>query len=264
VGVLLWSLVQTRLEDQRLIMLFGDEARRYIAAVPALAPRRATRHAERAMSNRLLRNLKYALIRGTGSAQIVRGQARSSWVRRFYALLAPVYDLTLLNMPGYRQAAHDLIERLDVGAVDAALDLGCGTGLLTLPLAERAQRTAGLDLSTSMLARLAAKAARLGLKVEPRQGSVLELPFAGGEFTVVTTSFMLLYLTLDEKRRAMGEVHRVLAPGGRLGCLSSLGEIADIFLDRRGWEALLLGTGFTDVHIEDRYDVFRLVTARIA
>jgi protein-S-isoprenylcysteine O-methyltransferase Ste14 len=47
VGVLLWSLVQTRLEDQRLIMLFGGEARRYIAAVPALVPRPATRHAER-------------------------------------------------------------------------------------------------------------------------------------------------------------------------------------------------------------------------
>ncbi len=38
-GVLLWSLVQTRLEDQRLITLFGDQARRYIAAVPAYLPK---------------------------------------------------------------------------------------------------------------------------------------------------------------------------------------------------------------------------------
>ncbi len=216
------------------------------------------------MSNKLQRNLKYALIRGTQSAKTVRGQSRSPWVRRFYALLAPVYDLTLLNMPGYRQASHDLIERLDVGADDAALDVGCGTGLLTLALAERARRTAGLDLSTSMLARLAAKAARRGLEVQARQGSVLELPFADREFTVATTAFMLLYLTLEEKQRAMAEVRRVLAPGGRLGCLSSLGEVADVFLDRQGWETLLMGAGFTDVHIEDRYDVFRLVTARIA
>lgn len=35
---LLWSLVQTRLEDRRLIVLFGDEARRYIAAVPRYVP----------------------------------------------------------------------------------------------------------------------------------------------------------------------------------------------------------------------------------
>jgi protein-S-isoprenylcysteine O-methyltransferase Ste14 len=40
--VLLWSLVQTRLEDRRLIVLFGDDARRYIAAVPRYLPRRAS------------------------------------------------------------------------------------------------------------------------------------------------------------------------------------------------------------------------------
>ena len=39
VVALLWSLVQTRLEDRRLIVLFGDQARRYIAAVPRYVPR---------------------------------------------------------------------------------------------------------------------------------------------------------------------------------------------------------------------------------
>lgn len=36
---LLWSLIQMRLEDRRLVLLFGDEARRYIARVPAYLPR---------------------------------------------------------------------------------------------------------------------------------------------------------------------------------------------------------------------------------
>ncbi|MFQ6015482.1 MAG: class I SAM-dependent methyltransferase [Anaerolineae bacterium] len=206
--------------------------------------------------------LKYTVIRGTQSARLVRGREHAPWVRRFYTLLAPVYDLTLLNLPGYRQAAMDLIEQLDLGAEDAVLDLGCGTGLLTLPLAERARRTIGLDLSPAMLGKLAAKAARRGLTVELREGSVLELPFADGEFTVITTAFMLLYLTPEEKQRAMAEIHRVLVPSGRLGCLSSLGKITDVFLTREGWQTLLAGAGFTDVQIEDRYDVFRLVTAR--
>ena len=39
VVVLVWSLLQTRLEDRRLIVMFGDEARRYIASVPAYRPR---------------------------------------------------------------------------------------------------------------------------------------------------------------------------------------------------------------------------------
>ncbi|NOY98406.1 MAG: class I SAM-dependent methyltransferase [Chloroflexi bacterium] len=213
------------------------------------------------MSNGLFRNFKYALMRGVQSARTVQGQARSPWVRRFYALLAPVYDLTFLNLPGYRRSASDLIGQLDVGPADDALDAGCGTGLLTLPLAERARRTVGLDLSPAMLKKLTVKAARRGVNVELRQGSVLELPFDDGEFTLVTTAFMLLYLTPEEKRQAMAEIRRVLAPGGRLGCLSSRGEIADIFLTREGWEGLLHGAGFSDVQVEDRYDVFRLVTA---
>ncbi len=37
--IFVWSLIQTRLEDRRLIVLFGDEARRYVAAVPGYVPR---------------------------------------------------------------------------------------------------------------------------------------------------------------------------------------------------------------------------------
>jgi protein-S-isoprenylcysteine O-methyltransferase Ste14 len=44
---LFWSLIQTRLEDQRLLLLFGDPARYYIATVPRYIPRLTTRHPER-------------------------------------------------------------------------------------------------------------------------------------------------------------------------------------------------------------------------
>jgi ubiquinone/menaquinone biosynthesis C-methylase UbiE len=214
------------------------------------------------MSNRLVRTLKHTLIRGVQSARSIQGGGQSPWVRRFYALVAPVYDLTLLNMPGYRGSARDLIERLEADADDTALDVGCGTGLLTLPLAERAQRTVGLDLSPAMLEKLSTKATQRGLAIELREGNVLKLPFAEGEFSIVTTAFMLLYLTPEEKRHAMDEIRRVLVPGGRLGCLSSLGEIADIFLPRQEWQPLLAEASFTNVQSEERYDVFRLVTAR--
>ncbi|MFQ5435210.1 MAG: class I SAM-dependent methyltransferase [Anaerolineae bacterium] len=206
--------------------------------------------------------MKYALIRAVQSARTIQGQKRSTWVRRFYALLTPVYDFTFLKLPGYRQAAQDLIMRLEVDVSDAALDAGCGTGLLTLPLAKQARQTIGLDLSPAMLQKLADKAAGQGITLELHEGSVLDLPFDDGEFTLVTTAFMLLYLTPEEKQRAMSEICRVLTPDGRLGCLSSQGEIADIFLTRQAWQTLLSDAGFTNVHIEDCYDVFRRVTTQ--
>ncbi len=214
------------------------------------------------MSNKFVHTLKYALIRGVQSARTVQGEAQSPWVRRFYALLAPIYDLTFLNLSGYRKSAGDLIEELDPSADDVVLDVGCGTGLLTLPLAGRAQRVVGMDLSPSMLKKISVKAARHGLDIDLREGSVLDLPFNNGDYTLVTTAFMLLYLTPEEKRQAMAEVYRVLATGGRLGCLSSRGEIADIFQTREEWGILLAESGFTDVKIEEQYDVFRWVTAR--
>ena len=53
-------------------------------------------------------------------------------------------------------------------------------------------------------------------------------------------------------------IRRVLAPGGRLGCLSSLGEIADISLTCQGWKSLLASAGFADVEVEDGYAVLGL------
>ena len=206
--------------------------------------------------------LKRTVIRGVQSARLVQGQEYTPWVHRFYALLAPVYDFTFLKLPGYRQAAQDLVAQLDVDSGDAVLDVGCGTGLLTLPLARQAQQTVGLDLSPAMLEKLAGKAARQELAPDLREGSVLSLPFDDAAFTLVTTAFMLLYLTPEEKQQALAEIYRVLAPHGRLGCLSSQGEIADVFLTRPAWQTLLSDAGFTDVAVEDCYDVFRLVTAR--
>jgi SAM-dependent methyltransferase len=52
------------------------------------------------------RAIKYAVMRGTNSARLVQGRAHAPWVRRFYTLLAPVYDFTLLKM------AHHLPRRI--------------------------------------------------------------------------------------------------------------------------------------------------------
>jgi SAM-dependent methyltransferase len=89
------------------------------------------------------------------------------------------------------------------------LDVGCGTGRLALALAERGAKVWGVDPSEEMLARARAVAGgRVGLK----RGSAEALPFKGGWFE---RAVMRLVVHLVERPRALGELARVLAPGGR-------------------------------------------------
>lgn len=108
----------------------------------------------------------------------------------------------------------DLRER--VGDVPRrALDVGCGTGRFTLVLQSafpRPTRSVGVDASRLMLQQAGAKPdlARVPLT----RGRAEALPFADGSFDLVV--FSMVIHQLDSVAAAMGEVHRVLTPGGKL------------------------------------------------
>jgi len=95
------------------------------------------------------------------------------------------------------------------------LDLGCGTGRLTGPLAERATaRVWGVDASPQMLAVAREKLpAGVGLK----QGRAEDLPFRDGWFD---RAVMWLVVHLVDRPAAFREVARVLVPDGRLAVVS--------------------------------------------
>ena len=59
-----------------------------------------------------------------------------------------------------------------------------------------------------------AAAAREGRAIEWRQGAAERLPFADGEFDLVTCQFALMFFT--DRAAALAEMARVLRPGGRL------------------------------------------------
>jgi SAM-dependent methyltransferase len=101
------------------------------------------------------------------------------------------------------------------------LELGCGTGRLLIPLARSGAAMTGIDRSTPMLARAIAKSRRLLKARRPRltRGDIRTLPFAAATFGVVMAPYGLLQsLVRDADLRAMlGEVARVLRPGGLIG-----------------------------------------------
>ncbi|RLC56912.1 MAG: SAM-dependent methyltransferase [Chloroflexi bacterium] len=107
--------------------------------------------------------------------------------------------------------------RLKAG--EAVLDVGCGTGDLTLRAARRVGaegRSVGIDASPDMIKISRRKAAKKGRDVDFRIAPIENLPFADGEFDVALSSFMIHHLPDDLKLRGLAEVRRVLKPGGRL------------------------------------------------
>jgi len=101
---------------------------------------------------------------------------------------------------------------------EAVLDIGCGAGFDAFVAARMAGpegRVEGVDVTPEMIARAESHLALLGLgNVRFRVAEAESLPFPDNSFQVVISNGVF-NLTLD-KEKALKEVHRVLAPGGRL------------------------------------------------
>ena len=89
------------------------------------------------------------------------------------------------------------------------LDVGCGTGRFAAALAERGGNVWGVDPSAEMLAQ-AREAAPGGVRF--KQAEAERLPFKDAWFE---RALLVLVVHLVDRPRALAEVARVLAPGGR-------------------------------------------------
>lgn len=107
------------------------------------------------------------------------------------------------------------------------LDLGCGTGRFTAPLARRfAARVIGLDLSKRMLALAARTLGDSGAVLV--QGAAETMPFSDRSFDVVFVSMVLHHIRSSP--RAIDEVRRVIKPGGKLLIRTASLETMDSYL----------------------------------
>ncbi len=99
------------------------------------------------------------------------------------------------------------------GAPESALDLGCGSGRLTLELARRGAAATGVDRSAKALDAARARARAAGIDVVFAQADIDEaLPFSGRAFAAVTSRLALMIAR--DPPATLREAARVVRPGG--------------------------------------------------
>jgi ubiquinone/menaquinone biosynthesis C-methylase UbiE len=119
--------------------------------------------------------------------------------------------------PGFRHLRDRIAEIAEPRSGQTVVDLGCGTGLLTLAIAERVDRVWAVDSSPAMVEYLRIKASSAGLhNVEMVLASAVSLPLVDEVADLVISNYCLHELPHEAKERALGEAMRVLKPGGRL------------------------------------------------
>jgi demethylmenaquinone methyltransferase / 2-methoxy-6-polyprenyl-1,4-benzoquinol methylase len=142
------------------------------------------------------------------------GRLPASGVRDMFDRIAPVYDTMNRAMTaGLDRRWRRETARTVVSPGDRVLDVCCGTGDLAIAARHAGGVVTGLDFSERMLARARTKSD----EIEWVEGDALALPFADGSFDAVTVGFGVR--NLDDLERGLGELSRVLRPGGRLAIL---------------------------------------------
>lgn len=132
-------------------------------------------------------------------------------VRRAYGRLAAIYDRRWRR---YVDATvRETLARIELTPGSAVLDVACGTGVLLGALRSEREpgRLVGVDLSIAML-EVARR--RLGPGVDLAEASAEGLPFGDRTFDLVVSTNAFHYFR--RPLAALGEMRRVLRPGGRL------------------------------------------------
>jgi ubiquinone/menaquinone biosynthesis C-methylase UbiE len=173
-----------------------------------------------------------------------------------YDWLLPLYDV-FGKLIGAEAAHRQLVDQADIEPTHQVLDIGCGTGNLTLLIKRLHPRAevVGLDPDPKALARARRKAEERGFAVLFDRGFSDELPYTEASFDRVFSAFMLHHLALDVKEKTLREARRVLRSGGAFYALDFAGThgiIAHLFRhahlgDQHRIPGLMQEAGFAQV-----------------
>jgi ubiquinone/menaquinone biosynthesis C-methylase UbiE len=145
---------------------------------------------------------------------------------------------------------QDEIKLAQLKPGDKVLEIGCGTGTLTL--AAKAQvgssgEVSGIDIAPEMVAAASHKATRKDVDVSFQVGSIASIPFPDNRFDVVMCSFMIFHMPDDIRMKGFKEIHRVLKSGGHLFIFD--GASSNKRYDIRELAPVLKEDSFTEIEV---------------
>jgi ubiquinone/menaquinone biosynthesis C-methylase UbiE len=147
----------------------------------------------------------------TSTAKAQTGETPTARQRRVWDKSAPSYDkqIAFFEKVQFGGGREWLGER----AHGRVLEVAIGTGL-NLSHYPADTTITGIELSPAMLAVARQRAAELGRDVDLHEGDAEHLPFDGASFDTAVCALSLC--TIPDPAAAIGEMQRVLVPGGRL------------------------------------------------
>jgi ubiquinone/menaquinone biosynthesis C-methylase UbiE len=134
----------------------------------------------------------------------------------------------------YKAAFDRLIISLGVKPGDRLLDAGCGYCHHACRFLRAGIEVTGIDFSPAAIEAARANLAKQGLSIDLRQGDLLDLSIEDNSFHYVVCWGVLMHI--PEVEKALNELIRVTAPGGRL----ALSEVNQRSFDVAVWEPAII------------------------
>ena len=135
-----------------------------------------------------------------------------------FSALTRFYDPVVRMTTRERRVKQQLLKSADIAPGTTVLDLGCGTGTMTIWLKQRypSVKVIGLDADSAILEIARTKAESAGVDITFLEANATDIPLPDGAVQSVVSSLFFHHLRTEQKRAVLAEVLRILQTGGEL------------------------------------------------
>ena len=135
-----------------------------------------------------------------------------------FGALTRFYDPVVRLTTRERRVKEALLASADIASGATILDVGCGTGTLTVSIKQKypGARVIGLDLDPAILAMARDKAAKAGVEIEYIEANAANMPVSNDTVDAVFSSLFFHHLLPEQKTDVLREIFRVLTVSGSL------------------------------------------------